>query len=204
MNYLAFANNELQFSPTPVHLYAITGTPLPLPLPLLLPLLLLLLVILSEAKNPRILLLLLLLLLPLSLSLPLSSRKGSAVVFASLLPPKKRPGAPPIAHFAMGGMPLKTPNQPRRAEGPRYPSLGQRPRSQPRLTIGGLKARAKCLIRPGSPNSPTYRPGTHPQTAESTCLPSPLFSFPIFSLKITCQAPKPPKSHKRNKIELAC
>jgi hypothetical protein len=46
-----------------------------------------------------------------------------------------------------------------RAEGPRYPSLGQRPRSQPRLTIGGLKARAKCPIRPSAPSSAHFAIG---------------------------------------------
>jgi hypothetical protein len=31
-----------------------------------------------------------------------------------------------------------------------------------------------------------------------------LFSFRVFRPKIACQAPKPPKPLKRNKIELAC
>src|SRR5712664_2095894 len=85
-----------------------------------------------------------------------------------------------------------------RAEGPRYPSMGQRPRSQPRLTIGGLKARAKCLI-PRCPidQEPTRKPlnplAFHPR----------YFSSLTFIPKIACQAPKPPKHHKRNKIELA-
>jgi hypothetical protein len=59
------------------------------------------------------------------------------------------------ATLAWGNAPGHNPLTPQRAESPRYPSLGQRPRSQP-LTLSGLKAHATLAWG----NAPGHNPLT--------------------------------------------